>query len=213
MFARDAFKAAEREVIDYVAESVDREKFMKDLQTARRLYKERIKTSIFNAYRDDPNAISKDVMDYVNMVIGIDSDQLGADKIWRYIDPQTKKLKPIKIDERFIESVEARIGLSNKEMRETFRTTIRKVYGQKVATDPNYNFMDNEALVKAVTDVRLESEVAGAASLAGALANRTNEENLRIYNRMTDTMLTKLGYCRTCAQKSIEYFCEKVDES
>src|SRR3989344_3600840 len=213
LFARDAFKAAEREVIDYVAESVDREKFMKDLQTARRLYKERIKTSIFNAYRDDPNAISKDVMDYVNMVIGIDSDQLGADKIWRYIDPQTKKLKPIKIDERFIESVEARIGLSNKEMRETFRTTIRKVYGQKVATDPNYNFMDNEALVKAVTDVRLESEVAGAASLAGALANRTNEENLRIYNRMTDTMLNKLGYCRTCAQKSIEYFCEKVDES
>ncbi|MDO8495293.1 MAG: serine protein kinase PrkA [bacterium] len=213
LFARDAFKAAEREVIDYVSEAVDREKFMKDLQIARRLYRERIKTSIFNAYRDDPGAISKEVMDYVNMIIGVDSDQLGPDKMWRYRNPQTRQIKAIKIDERFIDSVESRMGLSSKEQRETFRTTIRKIYGQKVATDPEYNFMDNEALVKAVTDVRLESDVAGAGSLMGALANKTNEENVRVYNRMIDTMLHKLGYCRTCAEKTIEYFCEKIDES
>jgi serine protein kinase len=61
--------------------------------------------------------------------------------------------------------------------------------------------------------VRLESDVAGAGSLVGALANQTNEENLRVRNRMIDTMLGKLGYCKTCAQKTIEYFCEKEDES
>ena len=67
-------------------------------------------------------------------------------------------------------------------------------------------------MVKAVTDVRLESDVAGAGSLVGALANRTNEENVKIYNRMVETMLTKLGNCLTCAQKTIEYYCEKKDE-
>ncbi len=53
----------------------------------------------------------------------------------------------------------------------------------------------------------------GAGSLIGALANRTNEENQKLYDRMTNTMLEKLGYCKTCAQKTIEYFCTKVDES
>ncbi|MEK7090646.1 MAG: serine protein kinase PrkA, partial [Patescibacteria group bacterium] len=111
------------------------------------------------------------------------------------------------------DSVESRLGLNSKERKETFRTTVRKIYGQKVSSEPNYDFMDNEGLVKAVTDVRLESDVAGASSLVGALANRTNEENVRIYNKMITTMLKKLNYCNTCAQKTIEYFCEKVDES
>ena len=213
LFAKDAFKAMQREIIDYVSEAVDRKKFMGDLRTSRELYRERIKTSIFNAYRDDPNAISKDVLAYVNMVIGIDSDQLGPDKMWRYRDPQTAKMKAIKIDERFIESVESRLGINSQEKRDTFRTTIRKIYGQKISTDRSYDFMDNEDLVKAVTDVRLESDVAGAGSLVGALSNRTNEENVKVYNRMIDTMLNKLDYCRTCAEKTIEYFCEKTDES
>jgi serine protein kinase len=26
-------------------------------------------------------------------------------------------------------------------------------------------------------------------------------------------MLNKLGYCRTCAQKTIEYFCTQEDEN
>ena len=74
--------------------------------------------------------------------------------------------------------------------------------------------MDNQDLVKAVTEVRLESDVAGAGSLVGALANRTNDENLKIYSRMLETMAQKLGYCSSsCAQKTIEYFCEKDDES
>ena len=35
-------------------------------------------------------------------------------------------------------------------------------YGQKMMKDPNYNFMDNNDLVKAVTDVRLKSDIAAA---------------------------------------------------
>lgn len=213
LFAKDCFKATEREILDYISEAVDREKFLKDLGIARKLYRREIKTSIFNAYRDDPQAIRKDVMDYVNMIIGMDSEQLGPDKIWRYRDPQhPDQQKSIKIDERFIDSVEARLGLTIKERKETFRSSIRKIYAQRNSTDPNYDFMDNENLVKAVTDVRLESDVAGAASLVGALTNRTNEENMRIYNRMITTMRDKLGYCLTCAPKTIEYYCEKVVE-
>lgn len=213
LFALDCFKAAEREILDYISEAIDRDKFMKDLKEARKLYRREVKTSIFNAFRDDPDAIRRDVMAYVNMIIGIGDERVGPDKTWRYRDPQTGEIKPIKLDERFINSVESRLGLNSDETRETHRTTIRKIYGQRIATDPNYDFMDNENLVKAVTDVRLESDVAGAASLVGALSNRTNEENVQIYSRMVDTMFKKLGYCKTCAEKTIEYFCEKVDES
>ena len=98
------------------------------------------------------------------------------------------------------------------QQRESFRTTIRKIYGQKVHSDPNYNFMDNQELVKAVIDVRLKSDIAGAGSLVGALANRTNDENQQLYNRVLEAMVKKLGYCKTCAQKTIEYFCSQEDE-
>ncbi len=183
------------------------------MEQAKKLYREAVKTAIFNAYRDDPDAVRKDVMRYVNMVIGVDAENLGPDKMWRYKDPQTGKLTSIKIDEKYINSVEERLGLNNKERKESFRTSIRRIYGQKVSIEPNYDFMDNQELVKAVTDVRLQSDVAGAGSLIGALANRTNEENVKIYNRVIETMLHKLGYCMTCAQKTIEYFCTQEDES
>jgi len=161
---------------------------------------------------DEPYAIRKDVMNYVNMIIGIDAENLGADKMWKYKDPQNSELKALKIDERYINSVEERLGLKTEEQRESFRTSIRKIYGQKISVDPDYDFMDNLELVKAVTDVRLKSDIAGAGSLIGALANRTNEENQKLYDRMIETMLKKLGYCRTCAQKTIEYFCTQEDE-
>ncbi|QQG46117.1 MAG: serine protein kinase PrkA [Candidatus Niyogibacteria bacterium] len=211
LFAYDCFKAAEREVIDFGYDPADREKFMKDIAIARKLYRERIKTGIYNAFRDDPEAVRKDVMIYVNMIIGFDSDALGPDKIWRPKDPQTGEEKPLKIDEKYINSVESRLGLNTKETRDSFRTSIRRIYGQKATIDPDYDFMDNERLIKAVTEVRLESDFAGAGSLIGALSNPTNEENARLRNRMIDTMF-KMGYCRTCAQKTIEYWCEKEDE-
>jgi len=212
MFAYDIFRALERIILDYVPEANDRTKYLEDLKTAKGLYRERIMTEMFNAYMDEPLAIRKDVMNYVNMIIGIDAENLGNDKMWKYKDPQTGELKALKVDERYIKSVEERLGLKTEEQRETFRTSVRKIYGQKLSVDPNYDFMDNLELVKAVTDVRLKSDIAGAGSLIGALANRTNEENQKLYDRMIETMLKKLGYCRTCAQKTIEYFCTQEDE-
>ncbi len=212
MFAYDIFRALERIILDYVTEANDRTKYLDDLKTAKGLYRERIMTEMFNAYMDEPFAIRKDVMNYVNMIIGIDAENLGPDKMWKYKDPQTSELKALKIDERYINSVEERLGLKTEEQRDSFRTSIRKIYGQKISVDPEYDFMDNLELVKAVTDVRLKSDIAGAGSLIGALANRTNEENQKLYDRMISTMLEKLGYCKTCAQKTIEYFCTQEDE-
>lgn len=213
MFAYDIFRALERVVLDYVTEANDRKKYLEDLKIGKGLYRERIMTEMFNAYMDEPFAIRKDVMNYVNMIIGIDAENLGPDKMWKYKDPQTNELKALKIDERYINNIEERLGLKTKEMKETFRTSIRKIYGQKISIDTKYDFMDNLELVKAITDVRLKSDIAGAGSLVGALANRTNEENQKLYDRMIDTMLNKLGYCKTCAQKTIEYFCTQEDEN
>jgi len=212
MFAYDIFRTLERVVLDYVSDANDRAKYLEDIRQAKGMYRERIMTEMFNAYMDEPFAIRKDVMNYVNMIIGVDAENLGPDKMWKYKDPQSGELKALKIDERYIRNVEERLGLKTDERRETFRTAIRKIYGQKISVDPNYDFMDNLELVKAVTDVRLKSDIAGAGSLIGALANRTNEENQKLYDRMINTMLSKLGYCRTCAQKTIEYFCTQEDE-
>jgi serine protein kinase len=212
MFAYDYFKAMERIILDYVVDANDRAKYMEDLKIAKELYRERVMTEMFNAYMDEPYAIRKDVMNYVNMIIGIDAENLGPDMMWKYKDPQTAELKAIKIDERYIKSVEDRLGLKTDEQRETFRTSVRKIYGQKISVDPDYDFMDNLELVKAITDVRLKSDIAGAGSLIGALANRTNEENQKLYDRMINTMINKLNYCNTCAQKTIEYFCTQEDE-
>lgn len=212
MFAYDFFRAIERIILDYVQDANDRAKYLEDLKTAKGMYRERIMTEMFNAYMDEPLAIRKDVLNYVNMIIGIDAENLGSDRMWKFKDPQTGELRALKVDERFIKSVEKRLGLETSEQRDTFRTSIRKIYGQKISVDPNYDFMDNIELVKAVTDVRLKSDIAGAGSLVGALANRSNEENQKLYNRMIQTMLNKLHYCRTCAEKTIEYFCTQDDE-
>ena len=211
MYAYDVFQSIDKVIIDYVQDQNDRIKFMNDVKIARKLHRENVMTAIFNAYMNEANAIEKDVMNYVNMIIGIDAKNLGPNKIWTYQDPQSKKLISIKIDESYINSVEERLGLKSDEQKQSFRTTITKIYGQKMNTDPNYNFMDNNDLVKAVTDVRLKSDIAGAGSLVGALSNRNNEENNRLYNRMIDTMINVLGYCRTCAEKTIEYFCTQDD--
>ena len=213
MVAYDIYKTLERVVLDYVVDTNERAKYLEDLKTGKKLYRERIMTEMFNAYMDEPYAIRKDVQNYVNMIIGIDAENLGPDRMWKYKDPQSGELRALKIDERYVKSVEERIGLKTEEQRASFRTSIRKIYGQKISVDPNYDFMDNLELVKAVTDVRLKSDIAGAGSLIGALANRTNEENQKLYDRMIVTMLGKLGYCRTCAQKTIEYFCTQEDES
>ena len=213
MFAENVFKALTQIVLDYIQEPDFRAKYLEDIKEAKSLYREKVRTTMFDAYMDEPQAIKKEVLNYVNMIIAIDSQELGPDNLWRYTDPSTGKSKAIKIDESYIKSVEERLGLKTNEQKESFRTTIRRIYGRKAHTDPNYDFMDNLDLVKAVTDVRLQSDVAGAGSLVGALANRTNEENKKLYNKIINTMCEKLGYCQTCAQKTIDYFCTRQDES
>jgi serine protein kinase len=150
MFAYDIFRALDRIILDYVTEANDRAKFLEDLKTGKGLYRERIMTEMFNAYMDEPYAIRKDVMNYVNMIIGIDAENLGPDKMWKYKDPQNDELKALKIDERYINSVEERLGLKTEEQRESFRTSIRKIYGQKISVDPDYDFMDNLELVNPI---------------------------------------------------------------
>jgi serine protein kinase len=213
MFAENVFKAIEQVVLDYIQEPEFRSKYLEDIKVAKTLYREKIRTAMFDAYMDEPKAIKKEVLNYVNMIIAIDSQEIGTDNMWKYTDPSTGELRAIKIDKTYINSVEERLGLKNNEQKESFRTTIRRIYGRKAHTDPNYDFMDNHDLVKAVTDVRLQSDVAGAGSLVGALANRTNDENKKLYNKIITTMHEKLGYCNTCAQKTIDYFCTRQDEN
>ncbi len=213
MFARDIFRALKTVVLDYIQDPNDRSKYLEDLKIAQALYKEKIKVEIFDAYMDEPKAIEKNVMNYVNMIVGIDAETLATDMMWKYPDPQTGELAAIKIDEKYIENVEERMGLRTKEQRESFRTIIRKLYGQKIATEKNYNFMDNLELVKAVTDVRLNSDIGSAGSLIGALANRTDEDNQKLYNRLMDTMINKLHYCKTCSEKTLEYYTTQEDET
>lgn len=213
LFALDFFDAAEEIIRDYVDEKVDRDKCLKDLKVGRELARKRIKTTIFNAYMDDPEAIKKGVMAYINMIVGADPEEVGPDQRIVYKDPQTGETKSFKVDNRYIDAVEQRLGLGTGEQKQSFRSSMRKVYAQKRLSEPNYDFMDQQDLVRAVTDVRLDSDVAGASSLRGALANRTNDENKKLYNRMIETMLEKLGHCMTCSEKSIEYYTEVDDET
>lgn len=207
MFAEDSFKATEEVILDYVQDTTERAKYFEDLKIAKGLYRKRIRTEMFNAFMDEPTAIKKDVLMYVNMIVGMGRTDLGPDKVITYRDPQTNKMQPIKIDERFVNAVENELEMKTREQKESFRGQIRKIYAQRLQTDKNYDFMDNVDLVKAVTDTRLNSDIASAGGLVGALANRTNEDNERLYNRIVSTMMNKLGYCHTCAQKTIEFFC------
>jgi len=213
MYAEDYFIAIEKIVLDYVVDTELRKKYLDDIGTAKSLYRERIQTEMFNAYMDKPDAIISDVKGYVNMIIAIADHKLGPDKIWRYRDPQTGEQKTLRIDEHFIDNVEDRLGLKTDEQKKTYRNRMRQLYAQKIQTEVDYNFMDNLDLVKAVTDVRLNSDVGTASSLVGALANRAEKGNQAIHNRLLITMKDKLGYCDTCAHKTIEYFCTPIDEN
>jgi serine protein kinase len=207
LFAGDIFEAYEREILDTVKENKEREKSLEDLKVAKSLYRKEIRTSLFNAYMNDNKAIEKDVLNYINMIIGLCADNLGPDKIWTYRERASDEVKSLKIDEKFVNAVEERLGLKTQERKNEFRDQVRKIYLQKTAMNPNYCFTDNIELIEAVTNVRLESDINGAGSLVGALANRTNEENQQLYKRIL-TAMTQQGYCKTCAIKTIEEFCK-----
>jgi serine protein kinase len=213
MFAYDVFRALERVILDYVSEANDRAKYLEDLKIAKGLYRERIMTEMFNAYMDEPLAIRKDVLNYVNMIIGADAENLGPDKMWKYKDPQTGELRALKIDERFIKSVEERPGPQNRRAARHLSHGHPQNLRPENIRRPQLRFHGQPGAGQGGHRCALKSDIAGAGSLIGALANRTNEENQKLYDRMVDTMLNKLGYCRTCAQKTIEYFCTQEDEN
>jgi len=205
MFAGNAFVSIRREMYDSITDKKEQEWCLKVLEVAEALYKEKIKTEIFNAYMNDPEAIKKEVMNYVNMIV-VSSDDDGAEKIVRIREGNQER--PLKIDETFINGVEQRLGLNTRETREQHRAQIRAIYARRVTQDPNYCFMDNEKLKKAVTEYRLNTDMSGAGSLAGALANPTNEENKKLFDRLFGVMIDKLGYCKTCARKTLEFYCK-----
>lgn len=205
MFAGFAFESVRREIYDNIVDKKEQEWSLKVLEVGEGLYKERIKTEIFNAYMNDPEAIKKEVMNYVNMVV-VSSDDDDSDKIVRIRDGNQDK--PLKIDESFISGVEQRLGLTTKESREQHRAQIRAMYARRITQDPNYCFMDNEKLKRAVTEFRLNTDISGAGSLAGALANPTNEENKKLFDRLFHVMIEKLHYCKTCARKTLEFYCK-----
>ena len=213
MYAGDVFDAVKKVVLYDISDKNDRAKYLRAIEVGKGLYREQVMKGIFNAYMDDPKALEEQVLNYVNMIVAMEAKDLGSDKKWTYKDPQTGEANQIKVDRRFINSVEERLGMKTEDEKNAFRTTIIKIYGQKLTQDPNYNFMDNNDLVKAVTEVRIMSDVGSAASLVGALANRQDKKNARVYNSIIRTMTEKLRYCRTCAQKTIEYFCTHEDES
>ena len=204
MFAGSSFDSVRREIFDNVPSKKEQEWCLKVLEIAEGLYKEKVKTEIFNAYMNDPEAIRKEVMNYVNMVV-VSSDGDGPDRIVRIREGNQEK--PLKIDETFINGVEQRLGLTTREMKDQHRAQIRAMYARRVTQDPNYCFMDNEKLKKAVTEYRLNTDISGAGSLAGALANPTNEENKKLFDRLFTVMIDKLGYCKTCARKTLEFYC------
>ncbi len=205
MFAGNAFDSIRRETYDNIIDKKEQEWCLKVLEVAEGLYKEKIKTEIFNAYMNDPEAIKKEVMNYVNMIV-VSSDDDGPDKVVRIREGNVER--PLKIDETFINGVEQRLGLNTREQREQHRAQIRAIYARRVTQDPNYCFMDNEKLKKAVTEYRLNTDISGAGSLAGALANPTNEENKKLFDRLFSVMIDKLGYCKTCARKTLEFYCK-----
>lgn len=205
MFAGSSFESVRREIYDSVTDRKEQEWCLKVMEIAEGLYKEKVKTEIFNAYMNDPEAIRKEVMNYVNMVV-VSSEDDGPDKIVRIREGNVEK--PLKIDETFITGVEGRLGLTTREAREQHRAQIRAIYARRVTQDPNYAFMDNEKLKKAVTEFRLNADISGAGSLAGALANPTNDENRKLFERLFHVMIDKLGYCRTCARKTLEFYCK-----
>ncbi len=206
MFAYDMFRAFRRAIIDDVNDSADSDRFLKRLELVEKLYRARIESEIYNAYMDDPDAVKRSVLDYVNMIMGMKANNLSGDGYVTYRDPQTGEAKQLKFRDDYVKSVQQRMGVENESQRKEHISYLTGLYGSLIQNDPKYDFMDQTELVKAVTQVLLKSDIQGMGSLVGVLANRTQTENEKTYNRMMTTMHEKMGYCKTCAEGTIERY-------
>ncbi|MBI2626563.1 MAG: hypothetical protein HYW69_03160 [Candidatus Nealsonbacteria bacterium] len=152
---------------------------------------EQIRIDIFNAYCGNLDAVRKNVLAYIMMVVGMGSSSVG-------------ETEALKIDEIFVNAVEDRMYRREQGAKEALRRFIRNIHSR----NPDYDFMDNPELVKAVIDVRLESDFERANSLIGALANRTNEENVKLYNRIIAGLIRN-GYKTAEAEEAVHFFCTR----
>ena len=214
LFTDDVFEAFKNTVRDDpVLDLQQKTRFIdEEFPAARNHYLHMIRETMFNAYLNDPDAIRGSVRNYVNMVVAIGSQQeLRSDQRTHvFTDPISGRRERIDIDQTFINGVEDKLGLTNKERKENFRSHILKLVGQHTWNgDRNYDFMDNKPLVHAVTDYTLDADINGCGSLAGALVNRMHDENNKLYNRLLETMTTKLGHCTTCAERTMKVYCDK----
>jgi uncharacterized sporulation protein YeaH/YhbH (DUF444 family) len=218
MFAYDIFKALERIILDYVTDANDRAKYLEDLKTAKGLYRERIMTEMFNAYMDEPLAIRKDVMNYVNMIIGIDAENLGPDKMWKYKDPQTGELRALKIDERYINSVEERLGLKTDRAAGDLPHLHSQDLRPEDIGGPGLRFHGQPGAGQGghrrAAEIRYRRR-RQPHRRPGQPDQRGEPEAVRPHGRHHAQQAGTIEYCtqRTCAQKTIEYFCTQEDEN
>ena len=211
LFTGAAFKALERAVLDdRNLDSNQKERFIKEeFKEAQKQYMNLVHRTIFNAYRDDPNALEQYAMNYIRMIVAMsESDQLRQDQQrFLYKNPLTGNQESLKLDMKFVNAIDKLMGLTNKEQQEASHQLTRNQYLKRLQFgDPTESFVHDQKLLKAITDYVLKSDVEGAASLAGALADRTNEANQKLYNRMIDAMLGKLDYCKSCAEGTIQLY-------
>ncbi len=215
IFAKDVFTALKAEKNQSVIDPSERSKIDDDLDVARELYKQKIKEDVYNAYMDDTSAIRKDVQNYVNMVIWHQTKMAEHNELFSFKDPVSNKVKQMRLDESYMDSIEEHLGLTTEQEKESYRSSLQRQYGHRMLTEgKGYDFMQDNELVKAVVEVRINSDIAGHAGLKGALANRTHDKDSeKLYNRMMKTMVERLGYNQVTAEKTMDYFCEPDDES
>lgn len=199
IYVKDFFNAAEADLPENINKTMS--------VHFKNEYNKKVKIEIAESYLNKKLAINDYVMDYVNMVIGIDSENLGPNNTWRYRDPKTGTPKTLTINQSYMDEVENRLNLKNTGHRESFREAIRKIYGMKISTDPYYNFMDNIELVNAVTDTEIAAEMNTTGIMIGSLTSASNEDHKQAYKRVITSMINNHGYCEVCAKKTIEHFC------
>ncbi len=185
MYAKDFFDVSE----DFLSDYTDSQ----SLEEIKEIYFEKTKINLIDAYFDEPNIIRNSVMDYVHMARAMWLSNLEHGDTWTYQDPLTKTTHLIQIKGRYVFAVEEKLGKMTEKEKNEFREIICSIYSQQVIKNPKYDFMDNLKLVNAVASVKLESYTP---------LNIISEKN-----KIIENMTKNSGYCKSCAEKTLEHFC------
>ncbi|MBM3199698.1 hypothetical protein FJZ53_02085 [Candidatus Woesearchaeota archaeon] len=189
LYSGDFFEVSEDLLSDYITPE--------QLEGAKTSYLEKVRIHLLDAYFDEPNAIRNSVMEYVHMARAMWLSNLEHGEAWSYQDPLTKATQEVKIVGRYVFAIEEQMGKKTKSAKEEFRAIICGIYSQQVIKNPGYDFMDNSDLVNAVASVKLGS---------GMLLNIGDKNDPDVYNKILNNMTKNSGYCKSCAEKTLEYF-------